>query len=190
MGCTRLAGLAQQIGKLDWRIVKADLAARDAGDIQQFVDQPGEMRDLAFDDVLGPTHARFVEVESAQHIGGIADGCQRVAQLMRQHGEELILVLGCLAQGLRSAAVGRDIAEAPDPSGGTTLQPLGLRVAIEDAPVLEFQLVLGDLLRRRIQLADLGQERLRIIELIEHKGQHLLVIPCGQDGFRDAPQAG
>ena len=71
--------------------LKLDLAASDARDIEEIVDQSDEMVDLPGDDIAGPEHAFLLEIEHLEQLGGGADGCQRVAQLVGEHRQELVL---------------------------------------------------------------------------------------------------
>jgi hypothetical protein len=89
-------GAGQRVGFL----AQCDLAARDAGNIEQIVDQPGQMDDLPLDDFLRPTYPRLGRFQAGEDMGGVADRRQRVAQLVAEHGEKLILAPVRLDQGL------------------------------------------------------------------------------------------
>ena len=75
-----------------------DLAARDARDVEQVVDEPGEVVDLALDDLAtrgssSPAHAHQLERGD--------DRRERIAELVAEHREELVLPLLRLASDLR-----------------------------------------------------------------------------------------
>ena len=84
-------GMSNQYLQVDRLDAQIDLAAHDARDIQQIVHQAAQVGHLPFDDFLRPAHARLIQLQTAEDMGGIADRRQRVSQFMRQHGEEFIL---------------------------------------------------------------------------------------------------
>ena len=74
--------------------VQVDEPSRDAADIQQIIDQPDHVLDLPLDH-FGGVADLFMDVSSlmtdqAQRVG---NGGQRVAQLVGEHRQELILAL-------------------------------------------------------------------------------------------------
>ncbi len=84
----RLEAAAQELVEIERDALQRHLPGGDAGDVQQIVDQAGEVPCLAIDDaaVLGARPGgRAVEDLDRQH-----DGAERVAQLVSEHGEELI----------------------------------------------------------------------------------------------------
>ena len=71
-------------------LLELDLPARDAGDVQQVVDEPGQVLHLAFDDLRRP----FMVLSSRgslQDLSGIADRRQRISELVGEHRQELVL---------------------------------------------------------------------------------------------------
>ena len=68
-----------------------DLAPRDAGHVEQIVDQPGQMFHLTLDDLLGPCGFFVGEMRHLQQPDGVADRREGISQLMGEHGEEFIL---------------------------------------------------------------------------------------------------
>ena len=105
-----------------------DLAGPHARGIEQIVDEPPEVNDLTLDDV-----ARLPDVadgaRDVEHLRRAGDGGQRIAKLVAEHREEVILrAVGGLrllkqqgALGLDSFAVGdvaRDLRCTDDPAGG------------------------------------------------------------------------
>ena len=75
------------------RVRELDLAARDARDVEQVVDQPHQVLDLALDRSRGLAaiagSGRRAGMPS--RCSGVADRRQRIAQLVRQHRQELVL---------------------------------------------------------------------------------------------------
>ena len=94
-----------------------NLAARDAGDIEQVVDEPDELSHLPLDDVARPVAALLVggQLEDGH---GVVDGGERVAELVGQHGQELILAAVVLAEGLRPVAPARRGPPSSHTDGG------------------------------------------------------------------------
>ena len=68
-----------------------DLAGHHAPDVEQVVHQPREVLGLPGDDLGGPRTAQVVDAQALQHGHRAADGAQRIAQLMAEHGQELVL---------------------------------------------------------------------------------------------------
>ena len=65
----------------------------DARQIQQVIDQAGHVVDLPHDDGARLAHAGFTQACRREHLRCSADGRQWVAQLVRQHGQKLVLAL-------------------------------------------------------------------------------------------------
>ena len=92
--------------------LQRDQAARDARDVQQVVDQAASCartwRPMIW--LVWRTRASS-SLRHLQQLGGRADRRQRVAQFVRQHGQEFVLAaVGDLQLLLRFAALG-DVAE-------------------------------------------------------------------------------
>ena len=82
----RAADDLAQVGRL---LVQLDLAGGDARDVEQVVDQAREVPHLALDDVpLGRAGGAFAPRHQLERGD---DRRQRVAQLVAEHGEELVL---------------------------------------------------------------------------------------------------
>ena len=91
----------------DESIVDLDVAARDAGDVQKIVDQPDQVLHLPFDDLQG---LRIVTVAvQLQDLDGGHDGRQRVAKLVPEHRQELVLGTIGFPQRLDGLLVLRDL---------------------------------------------------------------------------------
>ena len=69
-------------------------------DVEQVVDQPHHVRDLALQRLRRLAHRRGVTADEAQDLDDVRDRRQRVAQLVGQDGEELVLAPVGLAQRL------------------------------------------------------------------------------------------
>ena len=81
-------------------LAKLDLPLRDTGDIQEVVDEMGEVVDLAADDLPAPLEV----LDAAGELGdgdGVADSRERIPQLMGEHGQELVLLEIGLFEGRR-----------------------------------------------------------------------------------------
>ena len=93
---------------LDRLEAQADLAPRDARDVQQVVDQARELVDLPVDDVARPLQPlRRRRRFARRRLGRVADRRQRVAQLVRQHRQELVLAASLDQQLVASLLFGQ-----------------------------------------------------------------------------------
>ena len=79
-----LDGIGDHVRQLDALRLEIDLATADTGDIQQVIDQSGQMLDLAFDDIPGPLEVNVGRAEVLQDLEGIRDRGQGVAEFVRQ----------------------------------------------------------------------------------------------------------
>lgn len=139
-----------------------DQPAGDAGDVQQIVHHPRLVADLAVEDAERPLPRRLAGgglLEDEQTVG---DRAKRVAQLVREHGEELVLPPVRLRQGgglrpqfLLKALALRDAHADPDGvppgwAGGFDLdlfhQPADLPGGVADAVLLPVAPAVADLL--------------------------------------------
>ena len=73
---------------------------RDARHVQQVIHQPRQLSGLPFDHVDRGVRVRKIGQLTRQHLRGVADGRQRVAQLVREQRQELVLLAVRLAQRL------------------------------------------------------------------------------------------
>ena len=90
-GRTISSAVLDDLAELDGLAVQRDLALRDARHVEQIVDEAGEVRDLPLDDLAHPGDARVVRRHLVEHLRGRDDRRERIAQLVRQHREELVL---------------------------------------------------------------------------------------------------
>ena len=86
-----------------------DLALGGAGHVDQLFDQAAEPADLALEDLAQADQDRVAALERAQHARGVGDRRQRVAQLVREHRQEL--ALAPLGQAQRLHAFGQALLE-------------------------------------------------------------------------------
>ena len=89
-------------------------AARDARHVEQVVDQPRQVLDLARGDVARRGLARLVGAGELRRTAPRCDRGERVAQLVRERGEELVLApVGLAQRALRRAGARRSPPRAP-----------------------------------------------------------------------------
>ena len=128
--------------QLDRLLAEFQLARGDAGHVQQVIDQPHDLIHLPLHQGVGLLVGLRVGGE-AEDLQGVADRGERVAKLMGQHGEELVLAAVGVPQRLfRALAVG-DLAVAatqaevlaPLPEDGLAGlgQPADRAVPVDDA---------------------------------------------------------
>ena len=79
------------VASVDAFAPQCDLAARDPGDVHQVFDEPREVRDLTMDDVPCPSRVVVSRVRRAENLLGAADRRQRVAKLVGERGQKLVL---------------------------------------------------------------------------------------------------
>ena len=88
---TRLDGTLDERREAELFRPHDDLALHDARNVEQVVDEPRHVVRLAADHVARPVHGRLRHIRALHDVHRVADGRERVAQLVRQHGEELVL---------------------------------------------------------------------------------------------------
>ena len=79
-------------------LLQANLVARDAGHVEQVVDQVRQLRGLALDHPEGAAGLVPTGSGTVEDVEAVLDGRQRVAQLVREHRQEFILALIGLEQ--------------------------------------------------------------------------------------------
>jgi hypothetical protein len=108
IGAARIDRRFDDLGSADPVAAQFEHAARDARDVEQVVDQARHLRDLALDHF-----DRFLDFRIRQALqveGGVAHRRERVAKLVREDRDELVLAAaGFLALQLGTFAV-RDVA--------------------------------------------------------------------------------
>ena len=105
-----------QGGEIERRLLQDQLAGRDPRDVEQIVHDAGELLGLA------PDHAARLGRDGVGHVHaieqrrGARDGGERVAQLVRDHRDELVLATLGLPDRLLRALAPRDVrADAHHP---------------------------------------------------------------------------
>ena len=79
-----------RIGAVEPFLPELDLSSRDPRHVEQVIDQPRQVIDLAVDDIHGPVEL-VLGVGERGHLDGPIDRGQRIPQLMRQHCQEFVL---------------------------------------------------------------------------------------------------
>jgi hypothetical protein len=114
----RAAGLDRALdhrGERHATLAELEAIAADAADIEQIVEQPRHLPDLALDHVAQRVELRIGRPFRAQHVQGVEDRRERVAQLVRQRGEELVLAAIRVAQGVGGDPLVVDVDRGPHP---------------------------------------------------------------------------
>jgi hypothetical protein len=94
----RFACLVQDDGRVHHFLLEPNLPGGDAGDVEQVIDQTPELPGLPFHHVHRPCLFRRVRA-ALEQAGRAGHRSERIAQLMREHGEEFVLAaidLPCL----------------------------------------------------------------------------------------------
>ena len=94
-------------GQLDPLLAEFQLVAGDARHVEQVFEQPGHELHLAVDHVPGPLQLRVGRALGLEDLHGVADRGQRVAQLVGQRGQELVLLAVGVLQGRLDLACAR-----------------------------------------------------------------------------------
>ena len=120
-----------------------DLALGGAGDVDQLLHQPAEPADLALEDLAQADQDRVAVLEGAQDAGGVGDRRQRIAQLVREHRQELALAplgqaqrLGPLGQRLLEHLALVDLDRAADEAGRRRRRRRAGRAVVDEPAVL------------------------------------------------------
>ncbi len=79
--------------------LELDAPHRDARDVEQVVDDAGELNRLAAHDLGRALRRLVITDEPRNQLGGITNGRQRIAQLVSQHGEEFVFAAIRVPQG-------------------------------------------------------------------------------------------
>ena len=99
----RLDRLVHDVDDVDALLPQRQLVGRDAADIEQIVDEPHHVLQLAGDDVVGLGLGRDRQAVLLQNLDAGADGRQRIAQFVGERGQEFVLAPIRLAQLLLAA---------------------------------------------------------------------------------------
>ncbi len=88
--------------QIDVVLLELELSARDARNVEQVIEQQRHALHLARDDFAAPFALPLVRGVRIEDAHGVADGRERIAQLVRQRGQELVLA----AVGLEQRTLG------------------------------------------------------------------------------------
>ena len=99
----RFERVGQHLAQVDPFHLQHHLAVVDAGDVEQVVDQVDHVRDLPLHHGAHAGRGHRVVGADAQHVDAVADRRERIAQFVRQHGEELRLAAVGFAQRFHRA---------------------------------------------------------------------------------------
>ena len=146
-----------QLAKLDALGVELNLAMADARDVQQVVHHPADVAQLTIEHLVCPLRRLRVQVLRAHHLDDVGNGGERVAQLVGQHGDELVLALVGGAEPHLGLLQRRDVEggagipgklpRGPELRHGDRHHPAVLAIrAAETELVLERQRALDDLI--------------------------------------------
>ena len=112
----RLRGLDRELqtsADIDHFALQLDAALGDPGHVQQVVEQASKMRGLSLDDADERPLA-LVLYESRQQLRGVGDRRDRIAQLVREHGEKLVFAAIGVFQRRLQATLLRDVLSRAD----------------------------------------------------------------------------
>ena len=103
-----------QTGQPNRLEAEPDLVGRDPRHVEQVLNQADHLRDLTVDDVarVGGDVRRRVRLETLQRE---ADRCQRIAQLVRERGQEFVLALVGIHQRVLGSLQFVDVGGGADP---------------------------------------------------------------------------
>jgi hypothetical protein len=123
----RLDRGARRIAKIEQRIAQDDAAVRDPRHVEEIVEQPGHVLRLTVDDLCRLATASVERRLQFEHARRAQDRRQRIAQLVRQHRQEVLAPLRRFLQVSFGLAPFRDVEERDD--GADHLVVLDDRVA-------------------------------------------------------------
>src|SRR5262249_56436301 len=80
-----------QGSKVQGPAMQSHLAGGEPTHVEQVLDEAREVLDLPIDDGARTLSRRLLGLRVLQDSAGVGDGPERIAQLMPEHGEELVL---------------------------------------------------------------------------------------------------
>ena len=99
------ASPAYRLGQIERPSIQVDLSGDHTFDVEQVIDQMGEVADLPHDHAARAGFGFSAAVRHLEHLDGAVDGADRIAQLVGQHRQELVLH-AAVALGAVAGAVG------------------------------------------------------------------------------------
>ena len=155
----RLRGLDRELqtsADIDHFALQLDAALRDPGHVQQVVEQSTKMHGLPLDDA-DERPLTLVLYESRQQLRGVGDRRDRIAQLVREHGEKLVLAAIGVFQRRLQAALLRDVLSGADYMIRARCEQRDHEMAVGELTLvahglalLDHQLAVVPMLRRRV----------------------------------------
>jgi hypothetical protein len=101
LGPGGLDGPAGDLGQVQRLLAELDRASGDPRDLEQVLDQTSHLPDLSLHHLQGPRGLLGRHARLAQEVEGVAEGGQRVAQLVGQDGQVFVLLAALLGQLVR-----------------------------------------------------------------------------------------
>src|SRR5262245_7571579 len=92
------------LGQVYRRFLQADFALADARNFHKVVHQPDHLLDLSIHQLVGLRNHRRIVAAQCENLNGVAEGGERVAQLVGQRRQEVIFAAVSLPQRLCLAA--------------------------------------------------------------------------------------
>ena len=117
-----LHGSGDDVGQLHVLFLELDLPPGDAGDVEKVIDKADEVTDLPLDD--RPLAFGGIDAAQLHELQRRQDGRERIAQLVAQHGDELVL------RTIRAFGVAACVGELGH-FGGDDDDAAGLPVAVQ-----------------------------------------------------------
>ena len=113
-GAGRLDGVGDDVGEQHAGAPELHLVPADPGDVEQVVDEPDHVPELPLHHVAGLGDGVGVARRQPHHLQAVADRGERVAQLVGEQREELVLPpVGLLQRLLGPLPVG-DVVRQPE----------------------------------------------------------------------------
>jgi hypothetical protein len=101
--------MSDDFAQVDVLSVEPQLSRGDAADVEKVVDQPGQLEGLTHDRVAHPRERGIRRTLDLQKAGGGDDGRERIAKLVAEDGEEIVLAPIGLAQRFLGAVAFGDV---------------------------------------------------------------------------------
>ena len=163
---------AHQLAQVDARPLELDLPARDARHVEQVVDEPGEVLGLTADDLLRARGLLAAGQRAVEEVDAVADRRERVAQLVREDAEELVLAPVRLAQRLLGALALGDVHHVTVPEDAPVRLRRRHRPPLDPAHPLRRVLVAELVVPARHRTGGLGEDLAHAREVVGvHVGQ-------------------
>ena len=130
-----LDGLGDHRGQIHIFLVEVDSPPADPRDVEKIIDQPPEVVDLALDHRQFAPGPMAIRPGLLQQVDGRLDRGQRIAQLVREDGQEFFLAAIRLAEFFLGVLAAGDVGEHPEDADHHSLVVL-VRARGDDRPQL------------------------------------------------------